>query len=995
MATLRKFDPTLTMSLRGFDRRGSTTSMHSTSATGFTISGNYADAADFWVFLAYDADDAFGHLYSSKYLPNFDHEDIVLDFDLAITNGMYVGSTKFQSVPWGAWSWIKEDGTSGTTPFDITSETGGVAATVVFTIGGVAAAFDRIQIIYNSNVVFDYILGGGDSLTSTAAALVGQINGLHTSDPVTYPITATNLGPIITITHDAVNCDGNTVEFYARAKTPGTTTISPSGNVKMTGGIDPTSCHITLDMTAEGLDTVRQLWITGYPRLPIDSGGSDPTLITYVGEEFSYIFINWTVTDPSSKGNLYVPNKEKSVVVGSRDARIKYTGVGWGEESGFFFGGFARSSSISTNTITIRYSCQYVHDLYLGTSLYVDRGIFECILDSVPLSDLDTYANVASNLNTRRLLTTSITAGTHTLVLTVKTNEPVYFDYLHAVIPDDPITPSITYPTVSAACDYDTDQTYKIPPSRLLNVYTQLGFLGDVDFYAGVFFALKRRRRGGFFHSYVAVVAGVLDSGTGFGDGDSFFITIGGTSLGVSVFPADDLDSVVDRFVNGVNNSFVGVRAERTGTGELTVTSISPINGFTTSVSSSTVAATWMATGDLEAGNEGIWEIDDAQPSPLNRAFVDYLTDFTTLFDGAGITFTLAFSEELLAPPDVDTIAGAYIQRYSDGTAVLTATGFGSWGSGYVEAVAGSGTITIQQTGHGYESGYEVSINGGNYTAITYVDADHYSVVGTAAVGNLVISKLKTAHCTMNPSTTTMYLSLVFQQAAILIDGLGVIPWLQFGEFLHWFFDNGTSMAYYDAWLSDYANTALGRPMVLFTNPDDDPSVNAFADADVLQDVLDTHMTTIRADVLAVVPIAKFEFLFPYDVNYKLAYTNGTYPFFLGGQLNRYINLPPGVANPGGSIERLKVEALAWGTSFRVLTNAVESIQFYRTDTTWPLADVIYLLPWQNGGCPYVHEYHASVRENIPTINFWALDHAIIFSWPLPFPEESKFSQVV
>jgi len=44
-------------------------------------------------------------------------------------------------------------------------------------------------------------------------------------------------------------------------------------------------------------------------------------------------------------------------------------------------------------------------------------------------------------------------------------------------------------------------------------------------------------------------------------------------------------------------------------------------------------------------------------------------------------------------------------QRFANGNQVLTDTGFGSWGAGFVEAVSGSSPITIQQTGHGYITG--------------------------------------------------------------------------------------------------------------------------------------------------------------------------------------------------------------------------------------------------------------------------------------------------
>src|SRR4051812_35317302 len=102
--------------------------MTAADASGFTASGVWSDIADFAVLTLFDADDVFGHLQTSKYLPDFDMTGVVLDYDCAIVHGMYPGSQKFPSVPWDELSWIKEDGTSGTTPLNITGTTGEVAA---------------------------------------------------------------------------------------------------------------------------------------------------------------------------------------------------------------------------------------------------------------------------------------------------------------------------------------------------------------------------------------------------------------------------------------------------------------------------------------------------------------------------------------------------------------------------------------------------------------------------------------------------------------------------------------------------------------------------------------------------------------------------------------------------------------------------------------------------------------------------------------------------
>ena len=77
------------------------------------------------------------------------------------------------------------------------------------------------------------------------------------------------------------------------------------------------------------------------------------------------------------------------------------------------------------------------------------------------------------------------------------------------------------------------------------------------------------------------------------------------------------------------------------------------------------------------------------------------------------------------------------------------------------------------------------------------------------------------------------------------------------------------------------AQTALGRPLATFDAPDEDPSINDYADANLLRARLKAYVDAIRTYVLASYPAAQFELLCRMDVNDPDAC-----------QLMRYINLP-------------------------------------------------------------------------------------------------------
>ena len=601
-------------------------------------------------------------------------------------------------------------------------------------------------------------------------------------------------------------------------------------------------------------------------------------------------------------------------------------------------------------------------------------------------------------------------------------------------------------------------------------------------------------RSGGSFHqATVTISAGSsgFNLGSLFGDGDAMFLQVGGnsygdglgTAFGAAVYPTDTVDTLAQRFVNAINTLFVGISAANIGTGQLTITTLSPVAGFTlfTSYSAGTAAngaspstGSIAISGDIESGNEGVWQVDASQSQPLNRAFTDYLADFCAQVNAAGQTTTVSFSQELLAPPDVDTAAGAWAQRFANGNQVLTDTGFGSLGAGFVEAVSGSSPIAIQQTGHGYITGNTVHISSSTQSgvwAITVTDANHYQLTTlisggyTPGVGDATFIDLQTTQCRFNPSTVTPYLASCFKQAAGIMSAASLTPWLQFGEFLWWFFSvvqnlavgyaswtspisigtvsphglstgqrailagiqgntaangnqtitvtdathftlDGTSgngnyvggtgtcsgggMAYYDAYTSQAANTTLARSLAAFYTQDDDPTVNGSADANFLASLIKSHIDSIRTSVLASYSGAKFELLWPYDVNFGTCYYTPDVPYPQGGRLNRAVNLPPQYLSQSGSgLDRLKLEGLSWGSTYRNFASVQAAIAFALTfPASWPLAAIAYLIPWFNGGCPGTMEYVSTVNQSIPLVCFWAFDHLSLFSWPLPLLKE-------
>jgi hypothetical protein len=1079
--TIYKLQPNRTIHLRGFDKRGAAAAMVNSSASGFELRGVFRDMADFTVVTLWDADNFFEHP-SIKYLPDFDFDGMVLQFDMSVAGVQPIDSSKHNWIDWAGVDYVTESGASGSVKL-FNGDTGPaqplttrVKATTKFTVAGATPViWDRVTLWYQ-NLAFDYVVPGktwteyafyaagaghlhsivvgeaayvyteepdvnsayvASQLISQMAAdpnvtasvgsesyivrldrkkddgaitpisasgnyseeihqvgpkwvaqqLTNQINGADYGG-VSIALSATVLDSEITVTAAAAGKDGNFLHMYSQSKTS-TLTVSP-GVTKFEGGVTAAVWRVTLDFSALGLSKLRKLWMTFAPELPDGKSYNDT--------QWSVVFSNWTVSDPNGKRALYVAGPG-SVRVNSRDAWVKYTGAGWAEEAGWFQEGFARRASLIGDTATIRYHCQHTHDLYVGTSLYIGRGTVSVKIDGVAAPDLVTGLAETVSVNSRRRIATAMAAGEHTVELKLLalpgTSPPIptgpfYFDFLEAAKPGPVPDPSIVYPGVTAAIDYDTDHTYKLPPERLVWNLDRLGLHGQINEYVGVFWWNQRKRVGGVFKSMKVSIVG------DWVNGESLLIDFGGTTIGKSVFPKDTPESIASHFVYAINQTFVAVWAEidPEDSTSFLVHQHSPDWDISTTVTADSVDGDAVKTGSLTGGVEGVWVIDDSATTALNIAATVWHQNLYQQVAMKGWSAVAALSMELVEPPEDLSGGNVFAARYPDGWPVATDTGFAS---------------------------------------------------------------LKSVHCSFTAAMAA-YQAKAYTELAALQSAVGLTPWIQFGEFLWWFFSRrsfnvssitgneintsvnhgfqvgekvivagtrvmdgtrtvlslpsssravlsgptlpgawtlsgtirGGGMGYYDQETTAAAQTALGRPLTVFGTQDDDPATAA-SDVAFLRSRMKAHIDAIRASVLAAVPNTKFEILFPYDVNHPSCYHTLDLPYPQGGRLNAGVNLPTEYHTKVGSgLDRMKVEALSWSSFYRNLDRSKESIQFATTEPmSWPKLSTAYLMPIFNGGCPWQREFLTAVNEGVPLIVFWAFDHLTLYSWPVPLPKNS------
>jgi hypothetical protein len=752
----------------------------------------------------------------------------------------------------------------------------------------------------------------GFDAAAACSQLTTQINQTDWSLNGPVALSAAGSGNQITITAEP-GADGNMVTFYELHASQNLY-FSPS-SVQLAGGSsDNVPWHISVDFSALGWTDLAKLWLTFAPALA-NSAAYAPT-------EWQVSATNWTVADPNGVRPLKVAGPG-SIRIEEDNLWVVRAGY-WEDPSiadpkvaAYWSRGRAIRSAYSqyeTRTLTIEMHCQSPHDIYVGTWLDWNCGIISAALDGGTPVTLDCYG---SGMLVRRRLFANVAPGKHSVVLTLTSNKNAnsggwyfYFDFLEcAVLSDVPGAPE-TRTDIGLAADFDTDNTYKLSPQRLIWNLQKLGLVGEIDHYAGVFWWNQRKVVGGHYPSATITFAGPWQNQ------DVIWVHIGSGAIGKTVFPADTSATIAAHFAYFINATLVGVWSEANGA-VLTITCRSTGANwqYSLAVDTSTAHGTATINGNLNTGAaDPTWVIDPTQSPVLNRAFRDWHADYFAALKAAGIGVTVSFSQELVNPPDDPAHGSVWVQRFPDGTAVQTDTGF---------------------------------------------------------------ANLKSSMCAFGAPVQT-YMASAYIQMAQMVAAAGLPARLQFGEVLWWYIAGTSGMAFYDADTTAAASTALGRALTVFHAANDDPGVNGFADANFLRSRLAGYVAAVQTAVLASVPAALFELLWPMDVNDPDAC-----------RLLHYVNLPPAwQARSGSGFDTFLCEGFQYAGVDHNLDKAKRCAAYPFTELSWDRAHCRYLMGWYNAGWPWARECQAAQRTAVPLIKFWAYDHLCLYGWPLPLPKQ-------
>lgn len=919
-----KLQPDRTIHLQGFDGYGCTAALWGTSGSGFTISGVWGEQSDFAVLVLWDADNQFEHP-RLRYLPDTAFDGIALAFDLAASNCVQIDSDLF---PWIDWAYLNvtfADGTGQQVRLSdhATQASGYLPATIQFELQGTPTLHDFVELAWLDQH-FNYRF---ELPTNTLADAANSIvYGINTASPPTGVTASLLTETTIKLTYNGVGgsllgkgLNGNRIGVYGSVHGVGTESWAPASGL-FAGGITPgmSTWHVALDFsTMLGQTEVRRMWLTFAPPIPIGAA--------FAGGEFSIAVTNWVVTDASGRRLLQVAGPG-SVRLEDSDAWVVRAGY-WEDPSRvairspgvlvnpFWSGGRAiRSGYNSTQTRKLTIETHCQSTHDIYLGTYLDS---DCGQVS---ATLDGGAPVTLDCHgggvlVRRRLFSGAAAGQHSVTITI--------------------------------------------------LSTKNALSGGWYFY--------------FDFLECAVRTGVADALVAMANSSPAIDY--DTDHGYKLSP-QRLIHLFDKLgFTGPMNEYIGVFWW-------------PVRKMLTA------ATTWSQTSVVTFSGPPAF----GRRTYLNVAGT-LLIDHLNLIGDTAETVALAIALRVNQGSTVfwASVSGAVLtlQGLAGGSGYHLAVTIDTHDTGFTAAVVETNTSAVavewgvddaastvvnsaaklwhadlyqevQARGRSITTAFSMElVNPPGPWAARFVD-------GVAVTTSTGFGALVSTHCaTGNPSF------LAYQQAAFLeIAGLqataGLTPEVQCGEFLWWFFNNVSGMAYYDAATAAAAAIALGHPLHSFLTPDDDPSLYA-ADTLFLRNRLRDHVAAIAASVRAAHGAAKIEVLYPYDVNYPSVYG----PNRLGGRLNVYVNLPAEWKTKAGSgLDRMKIEALDFGSSTHSLDLARQAIRL-PIGWGWPLDSIRYLFPVMNGGCPFLWEQQIAAGESVPYVTPFAMDHVCLLGWDL------------
>jgi len=893
--------------------------LSATSATGFTISGSWRQQFD-WVVIEWNRNNTFEHP-AFRNLPDGDLSGLVLTYDETRQNCIPLDSTLFPTVDWPSLRiWADPGGVEALYKVPIKSHATPIAgsyqpASATFTLTGTLTAGDWVELAW-SQEHYNHLVADGDTLNSVVQNIADAIN-LAPSPTM----RASASGNQITLTWQAstAGANGNRIGVYGNVQAdagpsqPVTESWQPWFQ-QLSGGTSPTQWRVTLDFSSLVADDNVTVIPTHSIRKMRWTYSADLQPGFYERSEFQVTVSNWTVSGTNLTYQVAGPGSRR---IEDTAQEVTYSG-NWTQGAGNFSGGTIRVTTTPGDSISCTYRASQSHQLYLGTRRTFSGAQVSVVIDQQPATAVNLFLG-GEDVLLRIPLGSFSGQGQHTVTLTHAGNpgDSFYFDFFELAVSTTTLPIFAPDPRITLATDWDTDHSIALAPERTAWMIQALGFTGRANHYVG---ALRHYELAPHNYTYASATVQLNGAPT-----RSNVTTI---SIGLSGSPTpptaiqhvnlfgDTAASIAKAFELVINSGYTAIWAQADGN-VLTIYSReigSDGNLITLATDPATGTFALQASGATLTGGTGGSAINGGNDA-------NWVTDLT-------------------AVPRMNRAAR-------------------DWSRSLFRALQGYGIIATaafsMELGHG---------DGSTQAGI----AQRYPS------GNAVMLNTPALQTNFSPASTAFWKQAYLDLATLMQDA-GQTPYLQFGEVQWWYFpDDGSGMPYYDAYTTSTFAATYGRAMQVFTNSNVQPSAYP-QESQFLPGLIGAFTSAIMSFVRATYPNAKFEVLYPPDVN--------------NTPLNGAVNLPA-TWNPS-TLNCLKTENFSFtgGRNLNLARNSVQlptQMGFSRTSSSHLVGITGYTTPWEK-------EARISLGENLESVVLFALDQFCLMSCTVPLPRGMRTSK--
>ena len=894
-----------------FQRPTAAAALSQTSANGFTVSGSWRQQFD-WTVVEWNRDNVFEHP-ALRNFPDGDLSGVQLSYQEARTNCIPMDSALYPTVEW---------------PYlRIWTETNGADTLYDVPLMNYATAPDGGYTPATAQFTLQGVAAAGDYIElawldqhlnyclvggDTLESAAGALAGAINQFG-DGSVTAAASGAQITLTYTAeAGENANRIGVYGTVHGAGTETWSPA-SATFSGGASPRQWQVNLNFSALAgyIDPDRTTLV------PVPTTSVRKMRWTWAANlqpgDFERGEYSVVVTDWTVTGNNLV---YQVAGVGSRRIEDDATAIAyspqnqWSQGRGNFSGGSIHWTTTPGASLTCSYMAGAEHTLYLGTRRVNAGGQISVQVDGGG-SQTVVLALPGEDVLVRVSLGRFAGLTQHTVTITNcgAAGSYFYFDFLELALPTSTLSAFNTNPTTTFATDWDTDHSISLAPERTAWLIDTLGFHGRANHYAGALWFYEICNPAQQYASGEITFAGNPEFGK------TTKVYLGPTLIEHVNLIGDTAASMALCFALLINAGSTGVWASVAGS---TLTIMSRTMGS---------AGNGMAISAAPDNSQ-------SNTTPLTAQSSGSLAGGN---DGKWLT-------DLTAAPRINRAAR-------------------DWNGAFFQALKGYGIDVA--------ASFSMELQNGD-------DSTQAGIAQRYPNGDAAWLNTPALQTNFSPASTAFW-QQVYSDMADLMANAGVVPYLQFGEVQWWYFPGPSAttvtepgMPFYDAYTTSAFQSTYGRPMTVIPNQYADPASLA-QECAFLQGLIGTFTRTIRSFVRQTYANARFEVLYPPDVN--------------NTALNQLVNFPKGDWTPA-NLTCLKTENFTY-TGDRDLNAAAQSIQL-PMQLGFGASQSSHLVGINDPTTPWQKEQRMALGARLESVVLFALDQFCLIGYSLPLEQSQR-----